>query len=222
MARNQNPRLSVEAFVKHWPLRDIAVDLNDTGKIDETMREIFRAIDPADVSEIILINNAGIVHPIRLIGGPGASESITRNINVNLTAAMLVADRFVRETEDWEMPRKMMNLGSGASQHPVMGWSAYCAAKAGLEMYTRCLVHEQRHLPNPVKVVSFSPGVVDTGMQQEIRNASVETFPELERFVDMKSKGHLLDPGFVAAQILSILDMPDFGRETTLHINDFI
>jgi hypothetical protein len=59
-------------------------------------------------------------------------------------------------------------------------------------------------------------------MQQEIRNASVETFPELERFVDMKSKGHLLDPGFVAAQILSILDMPDFGRETTLHINDFI
>lgn len=222
ISRNQNPRLSVEAHVKHWPMRDIAIDLNDTGKIDELMRDIFRSIDVDDVAEIVLINNAGIIHPIRLVGEAEASEKIVRCINVNLTSAMLITDRFVRETENWTMPRKIMNLSSGAAHRTVEGWSAYCAAKAGLEMYTRCLVEEQKHRKNPVKVVSFAPGVVNTEMQQEIRNSSIENFPELARFVDMKEAGNLLEADFVAERILSVLFMPSFGEESVLHVNDYI
>ncbi|MBK9448229.1 MAG: (S)-benzoin forming benzil reductase [Bacteroidetes bacterium] len=222
ISRNQNPRLSTEAHVKHWPMRDIAIDLNDTGKIHEMMGDIFRSIDPDDVEEIVLVNNAGIIHPIRLIGEPDASEKISRSINVNLTSAMLITDRFVRETESWTVPRKIMNLSSGAASHTVEGWSAYCAAKAGLEMFTRCLVDEQKHAKNPVKVVSFAPGVVNTEMQQEIRNANPENFPELARFLDMKEKGRLLEADFVAEQILSLLSMSSYGDQTVLHINDFI
>lgn len=222
ISRNQNPRLSVEAHVKHWPLRDIAIDLNDTGKINEMMRDIFRAIDPDDVNEILLINNAGIIHPIRVIGEAEASEQIVRCINVNLTAAILITDRFVRETEGWTAPRKVMNLSTGAASKPVEGWSAYCAAKAGLEMFTRCLVSEQRSSANPVKVVSFAPGVVNTEMQTEIRNAQVEHFPELARFVEMKEKGQLREPEFVAAQILRLLALETYGEQVTLHINDVV
>lgn len=222
ISRNQNPRLSVEAHVKHWPMLDIAIDLNDTGKINEMMRDIFRSIDPEDVQEIVLINNAGIIHPIRLIGEAEASEKIIRSVNVNLTSAMLITDRFVRETETWTMPRKILNLSSGAAQHTVEGWSAYCAAKAGLEMFSRCLVDEQRQQKNPVKVVSFAPGVVNTEMQQEIRNASPENFPELARFVDMKESGRLLEADFVATQILNLLAQPSYGEQNVMHINDFL
>jgi benzil reductase ((S)-benzoin forming) len=222
ISRNQNPRLSVEAHVKGWQLQDIALDLNDTSKISEMMRDIFRAIAPEDVSEIVLINNAGIIHPIRLIGEPDASEKIIRSLNVNLTAAMLITDRFVRETEDWNVPRKVMNLSSGAAQRTVKAWSAYCAAKAGLEMYTKCLYDEQKALANPVKIVSFAPGVVNTEMQEEIRNSQPEHFPELDRFMEMKESGRLLEPGFVADHMLTLLDSPDFGSKIVMHINDLL
>jgi benzil reductase ((S)-benzoin forming) len=221
ISRNQNPKLSVEAHVKELPIRDIAFDLNDTGRINEMMRDIFRAIDPEDVAEIILINNAGSIHPIRLIGEAEASEKIVRCVNVNLTSAMLITDRFIRETETWTVPRKVVNLSTGAASHTVAGWSAYCAAKAGLEMFVRCLVDEQKLSPNPAKVVSFAPGVVNTEMQQEIRNAKLENFPELARFVDMKEKGSLLEPMFVAERILNLLGRPNFGQEPVLHISDF-
>jgi benzil reductase ((S)-benzoin forming) len=221
ISRNQNPRLSVEAHVKGWPLRDIALDLNETSKIHEMMRDIFRSIEIEDVEEITLINNAGIIHPIRLIGDAEASEKIIRSVNVNLTAAMLITDRFVRETESWDVPRKVMNLSSGAAHHTVKAWSAYCSAKAGLEMYTKCLYDEQQGLPNAVKIVSFSPGVVNTEMQ-EIRNAQPEQFPELDRFKEMKESGRLLEPSYVADQILALLASPDFGRRTVVHINDLM
>jgi benzil reductase ((S)-benzoin forming) len=222
ISRNQNPRLSTEAMVKGWKMKDIAIDLNDVSKVNEVMRDIFRSIDAEEVSEIILINNAGIIHPIRLIGDSEVSEKIIRNINVNLTSALLITDRFVRETEDWDVPRKVMNLSSGAASYPVAGWSAYCAAKAGLEMFTKCLVDEQKERINPVKVTSFAPGVVNTEMQQEIRNTNPHDLPGIGKFIDLKEKGALLEPEFVADQILSLLSREDYGQDTVLHINDFI
>ncbi len=222
ISRNQNPRLSVEAHVKGWHLRDIALDLNETSKINEVMRDIFRSIEPEDVEEITLINNAGIIHPIRMIGEMEASEKIIRSINVNLTSALLITDRFVRETESWNIPRKVMNLSSGAAQRTVKAWSAYCAAKAGLEMYTKCLFDEQQGLPNAVKIVSFSPGVVNTEMQEEIRNSKPEHFPELDRFKEMKESGRLLEASYVADQMLKLLASQDFGRQTVMHINDLL
>jgi benzil reductase ((S)-benzoin forming) len=222
ISRNQNPRLSVEALVKGWQMRDIAQDLNDTSKINEMMRDVFRAIDPEEVEEIVLINNAGIIHPIRLIGEAEASEKLIRCINVNLTSAMLICDRFVRETEDWQVPRKVMNLSSGAASRTVKAWSAYCAAKAGLEMYSRCLYEEQKDNANPVKIVSFAPGVVNTEMQEEIRNSQPEHFPELNRFVDMKESGKLLEAGHVAELMLKLIASPSYGSQTVIHVNELL
>ena len=196
----------------------LSLDLASFASVREAAAELNRRYDKID----ILINNAGIIHPIRLVGEAEASEKIIRSINVNLTAAMLITDRFVRETEQWSVPRKVMNLSSGAAQRTVKAWSAYCAAKAGLEMYSKCLFDEQQGLPNPVKLVSFSPGVVNTEMQEEIRNSSPEHFPELDRFKEMKENGRLLEPAFVAERILELLDSPHYGEKCVLHINELL
>ncbi|MEM7039189.1 MAG: SDR family NAD(P)-dependent oxidoreductase, partial [Bacteroidota bacterium] len=177
ISRNPNPALSVEAHVKGWNHKDFALDLHEVSRIGDRVREIFRDIFPEDVNEIILINNAGIIHPIREIGSAEADERIFRNVNVNLTAAMIVTDAFIRETRDFGCPRKIVNLTSGAARRTIHGWSAYCAAKAGLEHFSHCIVDEQRDKPNGVKVMAFSPGVVDTEMQQEIRHADEQSFP---------------------------------------------
>ena len=220
ISRNQNPRLSVEAHVKGFEMQDVAVDLNETGKINEMVHNIFRGIDPENVSEINLINNAGTIHPIRMVGEVDAAERIIRSVNVNLVAAMLITDRFVRETEGWDVARRVVNISSGAAKNAVEGWSAYCSAKAGLEMYGRCLNAEQAKHANPVKLVSFAPGVVNTEMQEEIRNTDEAQFPQLDRFVGLKESGSLLEPEFVAEKIKSLLDSSNFGETPILHISD--
>ena len=37
---------------------------------------------------------------------------------------------------------RILNIGSGAASHPMAGASAYCAGKAGLDMFTRTLALE--------------------------------------------------------------------------------
>jgi benzil reductase ((S)-benzoin forming) len=220
ISRNSNPRLAVESGVKGWKFHDLQLDLIETSEISGVMRDIFRAVDEQETAEISLINNAGVINPIREIGSNERDEAIIRSITVNLTAAMLVTDAFVHETEGWKCPRKVLNMSTGAARRPISGWSAYCAAKAGLEMYAHSLVLEQASNANPVKVVSFSPGVVDTEMQQEIRHANPEEFPELNKFVNYKKEGMLLNPGTVADTIIDLMGQASFGEKTLVSIRD--
>lgn len=220
ISRNSNPRLAVEARVKGWTFHDLQLDLIQTNEISALMRSIFRAVHEEDTAQIVLINNAGVINPIREIGANERDEAVIRNVTVNLTAAMLVTDAFVRETEGWTCPRKVLNMSTGAARRPIAGWSAYCASKAGLEMYAHSLVLEQSTQPNPVKVVSFSPGVVDTEMQQEIRHANPNEFPELNKFVNYKKEGMLLNPEAVATTIIEVIGQDNFGEETLVSIRD--
>lgn len=220
ISRNQNPSISVEAYVKARPLEDIVLDLNNVSQIKEVMRDIFRKVNLANAASVTLINNAGTIHPIRPIGSDEASEKIIRSINVNLTAAMLITDAFVREVQDLDIPKRVLNLTTGAARRPVHAWSAYCTAKAGLEMYTQCLAKEQSEMAHPVKAVAFAPGVVNTEMQAEIRAVPGETFHEKERFVQLHDKGELLSPQMVAEKMVELLSRPDFGGKTLMDIRE--
>jgi len=49
----------------------------------------------------------------------------------------------------------IVNIGSACSTHAWPGWGVYSAAKAGLLMFTRCLLTELR--PHGVRVTSVLP-----------------------------------------------------------------
>ena len=80
---------------------------------------------------------------------------------------MLLMDAFVPHPKELACPKLVVNISSGAAKRPIEGWSAYCSAKAGLDMATRTLALEQSRETNPVRVLSFAPGIVDTRMQEE-------------------------------------------------------
>jgi len=222
ISRNQNPRIEVEAKVKGFHLEDIALDLAELSRIRDVVRDIFRSINIEEVRSLYLINNAGIIHPIRKIGDAECYEQVIRAVSVNLQAAMLVTDVFMRESKEWDVPCRIMNLSTGAAKRPVHGWSAYCSSKAGLDMFTRCVAEEQLGDNNPVKIVAFAPGVVDTEMQSEIRNSDPESFKEHGRFVEMKEKGALLDPYTVAGKMKEVLYSESFGDELFMDVRDLL
>jgi benzil reductase ((S)-benzoin forming) len=64
-----------------------------------------------------------------------------------------------------------------------------------------------------VRCTSLAPGVIDTGMQAEIRATPESNFPMKERFVQLKAEGALAAPEDCARKLVDYLLAADFGSE---------
>lgn len=89
--------------------------------------------------------------------------------------------------------------------------AAYCAAKAGMDHFSRCVALEQADVPHGARVCSLAPGVIDTDMQVQMRSADSASFPDKGKFVGMKETGALSSPQDAAARVLAFLERADFG-----------
>ncbi len=140
-----------------------------------------------------LINNAGVIEPIGYLHEIDPADWAA-NINVNLLGVMhgcRAALPFFLE----HASGVIVNISSGAAQRPLEGWSAYCAAKAGMAMLTRSLALEVG--ARGVHVYGLRPGVVDTEMQEIIRASGMNEVSRLQR-------EDLVDPR-VPAQVVAWL-----------------
>src|SRR5690606_5817181 len=112
---------------------------------------------------------------------------------------------FIRLSSTLQADKAVLNISSGAGRNPYEGWSSYCTSKAGLDMFTRCVAAEQQSENYPVRVLSIAPGVIDTKMQQVIRDTKPEDFVHLNRFVELKQSGKLVSPGDAADKLLNAI-----------------
>jgi NAD(P)-dependent dehydrogenase (short-subunit alcohol dehydrogenase family) len=116
---------------------------------DRLMAEVIAQTGRLDV----LINNAG--EGVKI--GPAieqSDEAIVQSLASNLTGAMLGCRRAAAIMQK-QRNGLIVNIGSACSTHAWPGWSVYSAAKAGLLMFTRCLLTKLR--PHGVRVTSVLP-----------------------------------------------------------------
>jgi benzil reductase ((S)-benzoin forming) len=177
------------------------VDLADPASIARAFEAIGRRIAATTYEKAVLINNAGVIEPVAPLDRADPGD-IEHNIAVNLVAPMLLMRLFLGATEHVKV-RRVINISSGAGRRPIFGWSAYCAAKAGLDMATRVVALEAQVRGLAIEAVSLAPGVIDTGMQGTVRSVSAEDFVDVERFRQMKAEGALRPADDVAADILA-------------------
>jgi NAD(P)-dependent dehydrogenase (short-subunit alcohol dehydrogenase family) len=87
---------------------------------------------------------------------------------------------------------RIIDVTSGAASIPISGLSAYCASKAALDIFSKCLAREEPE----VTVIAFEPGTVDTGMHAFIRaEAQPAMLPaDYALFVGLYEQGHLRPP----------------------------
>lgn len=155
------------------------------------------------VRELALIHNAGVVGPVGVVGDGLPAQALLDNAQTNFSGALLLLGAWVQRYQALPAARKfLLNISSGAALRPIAGWSAYCAAKAGLEHFVRCVAAEQALQPWPLRAWNLNPGVMDTDMQADLRNSR---FPERELFVQRHADGQLQDPARVAARIVRLL-----------------
>jgi len=194
------------ATLEQWP-RDLA----NASALANELRSWFAHLNPSDFSSVTLINNAGVIPTLQALSEADPTE-LAHAMRVNLEAPMLLTASFLSATKTMPIPRKVLNISSGLGRRPMASQSAYCAAKAGLDHFTRCLALDEARITNGAKVCSLAPGVIDTDMQTQLRTSSPDTFPDQGNFEQLYLKGQLSTANSAASQILTWLHHPNFGQ----------
>ncbi|MDJ0331621.1 SDR family NAD(P)-dependent oxidoreductase [Planococcus sp. S3-L1] len=196
---------------ENWPYDNfLAFDLTKLDAIEDIMGQALKWISK-DTETIVLVNNAGTIEPIGFAHTNDTAQ-VSQSIVLNLTAPMLLCGAFIAQLKDRSSHKKIINISSGAGRKAYEGWSAYCAGKAGLDHFSSCLDAENAD----VKVVSVAPGIIDTGMQEKIRQSEAADFPLLEKFLHYKENGLLSSPEETAAMLMDMTQRPDFNKLPTI------
>jgi benzil reductase ((S)-benzoin forming) len=189
-----------------WANRqNIRIDLNASDDIGPALKHIDLQGQPTGgLTHTVLINNAGVLDPIAPIGDCD-DRLLAQNIQVNLIAPLILSRHFFQFSHAFPGRKWIVNITSGASRTPYYGWSAYGAAKAGLDMATRALAVEFAHIDPTYAVCAVAPGVVDTAMQEQIRTRTREQFAQVDKFLALKASGTLQPPEHVASNVIRLL-----------------
>jgi NAD(P)-dependent dehydrogenase (short-subunit alcohol dehydrogenase family) len=198
--------------LSHPLLTTWTVDLADPAPVAARLAAWLADLDTAGIGEVALINNAGVVSDLAPLGDIAAAD-LSNAIRVGLEAPLLLTSAFLHATANWSAPRKVVLVSSGLGRRAMAGSASYCAAKAGLDHLARALALEQAASPNGARVVSLAPGVIDTDMQVQLRNADPGRFPERATFVGLKNDGRLDSPAAAARKLIAFIAKPDFGAD---------
>lgn len=149
----------------------VRCDVNDDVSARAAVAECLRLVGHLDV----LVNNAGQIDPIGRLTETDPQDWAAA-VSVNLVGPYRMAHAALPALARSDTAC-IVNVSTGAAHAPREGWSAYCSAKAGLAMLTRCLALEY---PN-VATYGLQPGVVDTEMQVRIRASGINEISRIPR-----------------------------------------
>jgi NAD(P)-dependent dehydrogenase (short-subunit alcohol dehydrogenase family) len=160
--------------------------------------------------EVLLINNAATIEPIGAVGRLHRT-AIAAAVATNLTATMVLTDALLSALTPGRGPTvqlgpdvtsvRLLYVSTSSAHRPKPATAAYCATKAGGEMFFAVLRAELEHDPRFVVEV-VDPGGMDTDMHRGLRGRTGVYFPDQERLRQMAAEGRLAAPDVVARRIM--------------------
>ena len=173
------------------------LDVSDPESIEQFANLIGEELGPID----LWVNNAGVLDPM----GPvrdADPRAVRQALEVNVGGVIDGSATFARRARTWPAARRVLvNISSGAATSVYSGWSVYGATKAAVDHFTEILDVEEPDLA----CFAVAPGVVDTGMQEQIRTHDETTFPAIARFRELHETGAWNSPAWVADHLAGLL-----------------
>jgi NAD(P)-dependent dehydrogenase (short-subunit alcohol dehydrogenase family) len=222
ISRHASPALAALAQAKGATLIQWTEDLAHGAAVSRKLEAWLLAQAAAGLTGFAsasLINNAGVIPRIAPLSQSDADD-LAQALRVGLEAPMQLSAAFLRATESWSSLRKVLNISSGLGRRAMASQAAYCAAKAGMDNFTRCLALDEALKPNGAKVCALAPGVIDTDMQVQLRGANDAPFPDRQGFAGLHQGGHLSSPADAAQKVLAVLARADFGQNPVADVRD--
>ena len=212
ISRQRNPGLQAQADAAGAMLEQWSADLGDAAGVAAQLAEWLQAFDTQGLASATLINNAGVLSPLLAVRDSDPS-ALAQALRVGVEAPLQLCAAFLGATRNWAVPRKVLNISSGLGRRAMASSAAYCAAKAGMDHFSRCIALEEAGQPNGAKVCSLAPGVIATDMQLQLRSADPAHFPDLAAFQGLHAGGQLSSPKDAAQRVLAYLNSPTFGQD---------
>lgn len=219
ISRQTRPALAAVATQRGAHLEQWSLDLADAVPVARRLEQWLGAQDPTLLASATLINNAGTIPTLTPLRDSVPAELVNA-LRVGLEAPMLLCSAFLHATQHWTLPRKVLNISSGLGRRAMASQGAYCAAKAGMDHFTRCMALDEAHQPHGARVCALAPGVIDTAMQAQLRQADVGQFPDQASFADLHQHGQLTSPAEAAHRVLAYLARPDFGAQPVADVRN--
>jgi glucose 1-dehydrogenase/3-oxoacyl-[acyl-carrier protein] reductase len=131
----------------------LQADLSQAAQVEQFIQQIFQHYGQLDV----LVNNAGIYPVTPLVDlQPDEWQHV---IDANLTSAYLCTRLAAREMTARTLAGSIINIASIEAANPAPGHAHYCAAKAGLVMFTRSVAPELGK--HGIRINCISPGLIN-------------------------------------------------------------
>ena len=191
------------ASIDHPNFSFLKCDLSDLDAVRKLEFEPFD--EPAT-----LINNAGIIGEINRISDKENSD-VNEVLTVNVSAPVILTHKLYKNAKNKD-GFTLVNISSGAANRAIPSWASYCASKAALNMHTETFFLEEQEKGHSPKVYAVAPGVIDTGMQSQIRAANPENFSALENFKSLKEDGNLFSSEEAAKRLFHLVHSDYVGE----------
>jgi len=180
-----------------------SIDLSQTAELEKTFLPVLDSIRVGEADFIGLINNAGTINPVGPLG-KYSTEEYRSHLELNYVSPAVLTHLFVKRYQDEPITKRVLFVGSGASQKPIHGWSHYCSSKAGVNMLAKTIALEQDSMEHKVETAVFNPGRIETDMQELLRTLDKEDFPLVDDFIASAKDGRNLPPGEVAKKLVQL------------------
>jgi benzil reductase ((S)-benzoin forming) len=201
----------------HDKYTHIFCDLSDA----EKTAELILPIKP-ELPQHLLINNAATLGEIAPVGKLN-NKRLIKDYNLNVIAPAILSNKFMMLTQSkYDKNRYIIQVSSGAAKNPYGGWAMYSSSKAALNAFAISVRQESEYINDKrTFFCAVAPGVIDTDMQAQIREAEIGSFPGKNKFVDMHKKRQLKKPENIADKLLSaVLGMRDNHYWTVFDLRD--
>jgi len=186
--RNKKNLISLKTLIENQggKVKIFPFDLTNTSKIplliDEIKKEFNSTID-------VLINNAG-VSVFGLIENIPQKEYL-QVMKVNFLAPVALTQAVIPGMKEKEFGL-IINISSGAAKRGLPLLSAYCSSKAAFNSFTESVRVEL--VPYGIKIMSFSPGLVETSFTARTKSYGRDSNPF--------SEGRMLSSKMVSQKIV--------------------
>lgn len=187
----------------------VAGDLTDSKLLDQLVRESIEKF--SKINSVIF--NAGILEPIAHIDKLDITK-LKKLFEVNFFSIVELTQKLLpilrKTSKEDGIPASCVYVSSSASEVCYDGWLAYGASKAALNHLAMDLDSEES---SNIRGISIDPGIVDTGMQINIRENLGKGMNSAahQMFIEFHENGQLLKPeipGGVCA-LLALKGIPD-------------
>lgn len=219
ISRSRSDALQAWADAQGAQMQQWTADLADPAPVALRLRGWLQTLEPAGLGRATLINNAGVIGHLGPLDTADAQD-IAAALRIDLEAPVQLTAAFLAATGGWTMPRRILNISSGLGRRAMAGTALYCAAKAGMDHVSRCVALDEARKPHGARIVSLAPGVIDTGMQTELRGGDPGQFPDRDSFQRLKDNAALTSPEKAARQVLAYLGRSDFGDTVIADVRD--